>query len=145
MTMMAIKSEHFSLEELCKSKEAEKRGIDNTPTVGVAANLCNLITEVLEPARRALGAPIIVTSGYRCPALNKAVGGVSNSQHLTGQAADLVCTRYEDKRRLFEILKEMDVDQLLWERNSKGTTWVHVSFVAHGENRQMVRDNYNVK
>ena len=142
---MTIKSEHFSLWELCKSGEAEKRGFDNTPTGEAARNLCDLITEVLEPARRSLGAPIIVTSGYRCPALNKAVGGVSNSQHLTGQAADLVCTRYEDKRRLFEILKEMDIDQLLWERNSKGTKWVHVSFVAHGENRQMVRDNYNVK
>ena len=103
------------------------------------------MTEVLEPARCQLGAPVIVTSGYRCPALNKAVGGVGNSQHMMGQAADLVCSKYEDKRRLFDILSGMDIDQLLWETNSKGTQWIHVSFVGHGVNRHMIRNNYIVK
>ena len=145
MELSQIKTPHFTLEELIKSDTATARGINNTPSVGVLRNLCNLMTEVLEPARVKLGAPIIVTSGYRCVALNEAVGGVKNSQHIKGQAADLVCTRLEDKRKLFRILSEMDCDQLLWETNSKGTQWIHVSFVAHGENRQYVNNNYRAK
>ena len=140
-----IRTEHFNLAEMCHSDTAVAKGIDNTPTVEAVSNLCQLMTEVLEPARQKLGAPVIVTSGYRCPALNKAVGGVSSSQHMTGQAADLVCSKYEDKRRLFDILSKMDIDQLLWETNSKGTQWIHVSFVGHGQNRHMIRNNYQVK
>ncbi|MBQ1780443.1 MAG: hypothetical protein II001_03310, partial [Bacteroidales bacterium] len=64
---------------------------------------------------------------------------------MTGQAADLVCSKYEDKRRLFDILSKMDIDQLLWETNSKGTQWIHVSFVGIGQNRHMIRNNYKVK
>ena len=144
-TLKDIRTEHFNLAELCASDTATAKGIDNTPTVEATHNLCQLMTEVLEPAREKLGKPIIVTSGYRCPALNKAVGGVGNSQHMTGQAADLVCSKYEDKRRLFDILSSMDIDQLLWETNSKGTQWIHVSFVGHGVNRHMIRNNYIVK
>ena len=144
-TIKDIRTEHFNLAELCASDTATAKGIDNTPTVEATQNLCQLMTEVLEPARCQLGAPVIVTSGYRCPALNKAVGGVGNSQHMMGQAADLVCTKLEDKKRLFTILSGMDIDQLLWETNSKGTQWIHVSFVAHGVNRHMIRNNYQVK
>lgn len=142
---MDIRTEHFSLAELCASDVAKTQKIDNTPTVEAVKNLCNLMTEVLEPARDKLGVPIIVTSGYRCPRLNAAVGGVKSSQHLMGQAADLVCAKLEDKKRLFEILAKMDIDQLLWETNSKGTQWIHVSFDQHGVNRQMIRRNYVVK
>lgn len=145
MELKDIKTEHFSLMELVHSDKAEQFKIDNTPTVEVVKNLCDLMTEVLEPARIKLGVPIIVRSGYRCPRLNQIVGGVHNSQHMRGQAADLVCTKLEDKKRLFEILKDMDIDQLLWETNSKGTQWIHVSFDQHGTNRQMVRNNYKVK
>lgn len=143
--MQDFRIDHFTLAELVKSDTAKARGIDNTPPADVEENLKRLMTCVLEPARIALGAPIIITSGYRCPKLNKVVGGVSNSQHVTGQAADLVCKKYEDKRRLFSILAQMDIDQLLYERNSAGVQWVHVSFVEHGKNRHMVRDNYIVK
>jgi hypothetical protein len=143
--MKTIRTEHFSLAELVYSNKATELHIDNTPTPEAVVNLCNLMTEVLEPARCKLGAPIIITSGYRCPALNNVVGGVKTSQHMMGQAADLVCTKLEDKKRLFEILKKMDIDQLLWERNSKGTQWIHVSFNQHGVNRHMIRENYVVK
>ena len=138
-------TEHFTLEELVKSDTAARLGIDNTPTSEACANLRRLAIEVLEPLRLLLRVPIIVSSGYRCAALNKAVGGVRTSQHQKGQAADLVCTRYEDKRRAFELLKGFDVDQLLWERNSKGTTWIHVSYVNPEKNRNDKRDNYEVK
>ena len=143
--MKTIRTEHFSLAELVYSNKATELYIDNTPTPDAVANLCTLMTEVLEPARCKLGAPIIITSGYRCPALNKVVGGVNTSQHMMGQAADLVCTKLEDKKRLFEILKKMDIDQLLWERNSKGTQWIHVSFNQHGVNRHMIREIYVAK
>ena len=143
MDLTRIKTEHFSIAELVKSDTATKCKIDNRPTDGrIVENLTTLMTQVLEPARQQLGVPVIVTSGYRCEKLNKAVGGVATSQHLKGQAADLVCTRREDKERLFEILATMDIDQLLWETNSKGTQWIHVSYVSHERNRHYINRNY---
>lgn len=145
MKLIDIRTPHFSLEELVRSDTATKKGINNTPSVGVLNNLCGLLTEVLEPARVKLGAPIIITSGYRSVGLNNAVGGVKNSQHLCGQAADLVCTKLADKQKLFEILKGMNIDQLLWETNSKGTQWIHVSYRTDGKNRHYVNNNYKVR
>ena len=137
-----LRSPHFSIAELCASDTAKVKRIDNTPSEEVVSNLMALIWNVLEPARVQLGCPIIVTSGYRSPELNKEIGGVSNSQHQYGQAADLVCTNREDKLRLFDILKRMDIDQLLFEKNSKGTQWIHVSFKTDGTNRNYVCSNY---
>lgn len=145
MELNAIKTPHFTLEELIKSETATKKRIDNTPSVGVVRNLCSLIIEVLEPARVKLGAPIIVSSGYRSVALNKAVGGVQNSQHISGQAVDVVCTKKEDKQKLFEIFATMEFDQLLWETNSAGTQWIHISYRADGKNRKYINRNYKAK
>lgn len=150
MELSQIKTPHFTMQELVQSNKADLLGINNTPSVGVVRNLCTLIMEVLEPARVKLGAPITVTSGYRCVDLNKAVGGVGNSQHMKGQAADLQCFTNRKQnlplmRQLFDILKEMDIDQVLWERDSKGTQWVHVSYVAAGKNRSYVNNNYKAK
>lgn len=142
MELKDIRTEHFTLAELVHSDTAERMGIDNTPSPLVVANLCTLMTEVLEPARDKLGVPIIVTSGYRCERLNKVVSRVRSSQHQSGQAADLVCAKRADKLRLFDILSKMDVDQLLFETNPKGTQWIHVSFVGHGVNRQYIDRNY---
>ena len=133
---------YFTIGELLYSDTALEKKINNLKTTPeIEDNLRALIENVLEPARVRLGVPIIVRSGYRCAELNKAVGGVANSQHTKGQAADLVCTKLADKRRLFEILRTMDVDQLLYERDSKGTTWIHVSY-AGTKNRHDIRDNY---
>lgn len=145
MELKDIKTPHFTLEELVKSDTAQAKNIPNIPSVGVLRNLCQLVEELLEPARAQLGAPIIVTSGYRSVALNQAVGGVNNSQHIKGQAADIVCTRPADKRKLFEILKTMDYDQLLWETNSAGTQWIHVSYVSPDRNRHILNENYKTK
>lgn len=136
-------TEHFTLEELVHSDIANQEGIDNSPTKEVAARLAVLACKVLEPARQAYGAPITVSSGYRCPALNShpRIKGEKTSQHLKGEAADIQC---KDLRRLFDILKTLDVDQLLFERNSKGTRWIHVSYRATG-NRHQVIDNYIAK
>ena len=121
---------------------ATKKKIPNEPDEEVTSNLMALIYNILEPARTRLGVPIIVTSGYRCEKLNKAVGGVANSQHIKGQAADLVCTKRADKLALFDILATMDVDQLLFETNKAGTQWVHVSYNPEGNNRHKVNKNY---
>ena len=131
----------FTLPELLKSETAETKRISNVPSFAVVENLNKLCQLILDPARAKLEAPIYVTSGYRCSELNVAVGGVGNSQHLTGCAADL---QYKDLQRLFGILKDNpNVDQLLFER-SKTSTWVHVSISANGEPRHIINNNYKV-
>lgn len=127
---------HFTIDELCRSDTARSRGIDNTPTEEVKRNLTELVANVLDPLREWYGKPIYVNSGYRCPALNKAVGGVASSQHLTGQAADIdVNDRAENRRLMKHIEDNLDFDQLIWEN---GGAWVHVSYRADGKNRRQV-------
>ena len=81
---------YFNLSELSASATAERLAIDNTPPRAAQQMLTVLVEQLLDPIRRRYGAPIIVTSGYRCPALNTAVGGVANSHHIVGCAADIV-------------------------------------------------------
>lgn len=115
---------HFTLEEFTQSQTAMRKGIDNTPTPLAVANLEALVLNILDPLRDRLGKPITISSGYRCPQLNKAVGGARNSQHLTGEAADINCPAI-GTAKLFEYLRysELPFDQLIFEG-----TWVHVSF-----------------
>lgn len=128
---------YFSIKELTKSETATRLKIDNTPTAEVVDNLTALVDNVLDPLRELYGKPIHISSGYRCPRLNKAVGGVANSQHLTGQAADINQGSHEENRRLFIYLEEYcTFDQLLWEN---GGAWIHVSFRKDGKNRQQVK------
>ena len=81
---------YFTIKELVVSDTAKKFGIDNTPTPEIKQHLQELITKLLNPIREVWGGPIIVTSGYRCKALNEKVGGVKTSAHLSGYAADLI-------------------------------------------------------
>lgn len=124
---------NFSLEELTASATAKAKKIDNTPTPEVKANLERLCKEVLQPIRDKYGRAITITSGYRSPKLNAAVGGVKNSQHLIGQAADIKCTA-TSKAVLFNLIKDMinkgeiKVGQLIWEYGTKKEpNWIHVS------------------
>ena len=136
-------SKNFTLDELTASATAKQLHIINAPGVDEVCNLCALVHNVLQPLRDAMGESIKIGSGYRCPQLNKAVGGVSNSQHMKGEAADL-CIDGDMKKgkRWFEWIKtHCKFDQLIWEHNAKGTYWVHVSFRADGKNRQQVIDN----
>lgn len=80
---------YFTVEELCYSATAKRLGIDNSPNKEVVENLNKLVENVLDPLREKYGKPIMVSSGYRCEKLNKAVGGAAKSQHLTGKAADI--------------------------------------------------------
>ncbi len=133
---------HFTIEELYASSKAKELGIDNKPTTQKMINLVYLAAYVLEPLRVAMNEPIKISSGYRCEKLNKAVGGVYNSQHLKGQAADLcIDGDIEKGRRWFNYIKDhLLFDQLIWEHNAAGVYWVHVSFVFpdFGKNRKNV-------
>ena len=125
---------YFSIDELSSSDVAQKYGIDNTPTPSAKANLQALITNVLDPARESLGSAVYVYSGYRNQQVNSLVGGVSNSQHTTGEAADITAGSLAKNRKLFSILAHMgNYDQLIWEGNG---TWIHVSYKTNGINRQ---------
>ena len=136
---------HFTIEELYASDTAKRLGIDNKPTTQKLINLVYLAAYVLEPLRVAMGRPIRISSGYRCERLNQAVGGVKNSQHLKGQAAD-ICTEGDMAfgKRIFDYIKShLQFDQLIWEHDKSGTYWVHVSFVYpdFGRNRSQVINN----
>lgn len=120
---------YFSIAELTKSSTAIKKKINNTPTKEIENNLNQLIDNILDPLREAWGQPIIVGSGYRCEALNKAVGGAAHSQHKLGQAADIhtKSDSAEDNKKLFELIKQLKLpfDQLINEYNYN---WIHVSY-----------------
>ena len=136
---------HFTIEELYASNKAKELGIDNKPSIQKMIHLVYLAAFVLEPLRVAMGMPIRITSGYRCEALNKAVGGVYNSQHLKGQAADICIDGDMTKgRKMFNYIRDnLPFDQLIWEHNKAGIYWIHVSFVFpdFGKNRKQVIDN----
>ena len=136
---------HFTIEEMYASATAKAKGINNKPNLQQMINLVYLAAYVLEPLRVAMNEPIKIGSGFRSYELNKAVGGASNSQHLKGQAADLCIDGDLKKgRKWFNYIKNhLPFDQLIWEHNSKGTYWVHVSFVYpdFGRNRHKVIDD----
>lgn len=131
---------NFTLEELCASSTARAKGIKNVPNKQERDCLRVLAENVLQPLREHFDEPIKIGSGYRCAALNKAVGGVANSQHTKGQAADLCIEGDKAKgKKWFDYIRyNLDFDQLIWEHNVKGTYWVHVSYKAGGGNRHSV-------
>ena len=122
-------SEHFTLNEFTKSITAERLGIKNEPDYEKVQAMKQLCREVLEPLRQHYGKPIRITSGYRCPLLNAAVGGVTNSQHLYGEAADLSVPSEAVARDWFQwLVKNTDFDQLLFEHNTRlKNCWLHIS------------------
>lgn len=138
-------TEHFTLSEFVRSETAERKHIDNTPSPEVVENLRALCRNVLEPARMAFGAPIYITSGYRCPSLNTAVGGKPTSQHQYGEAADMQVQGVRNLKRLYRVIKDHGIfDQLLYETNQAGAKWIHVSYTSYGNRRQAI-DNYKVQ
>ena len=131
---------YFSIEELTASTEARKMGIDNTPTPDAMTNLGELVEAVLDPLREKYGYPIHVISGYRCPRLNKAVGGSATSQHMTGEAADIYVGNYKERSELFSIIYYLlPYDQLIWEKgDDEAPAWIHVSY-REGNNRRQCK------
>ena len=157
---------YFNLSELTKSATAELLAIDNTPPRAAQRMLTILVEQLLDPIRRRYGAPIIITSGYRCPALNTAVGGVANSHHIVGCAADIVAFpspsqgggpssavpkspllgrgRGEANSSLFHLIIQMQREgairftQLIAEKDYR---WLHISYVPGMLRNQVIDVN----
>ena len=129
---------YFTIQELTISNTAQRKCIDNTPDQKAAAALTALVANVLDPLRDAWGRPIVVNSGYRCPKLNRAVGGVARSQHTKGEAADIrtLSNRRWENEQLFKLIVQLKLpfDQLIDEH---GYSWIHVSY-SEGKNRRQV-------
>lgn len=124
-------STNFTLAEMTRSETAARKGIDNTPSLAVIENLSLLCNNLLEPIRSLVRETygedkvVVVTSGYRSPKLNKAIGGAPNSQHIQGQAADIHVPGLTIEELFKFIVANFDFDQCIQEFNS----WVHVSTV----------------
>jgi D-alanyl-D-alanine dipeptidase len=129
------------LREFVNSTTAARKGISNKPTEVHLANLSFLINNVIQPLRDKIG-PIRVTSGYRSPALNRAIGGSSRSQHSKGMAADIQFVRDNemDNKVIFDTILEMelDFDQMINEFDYK---WIHISYNKK-KNRKQVLEAY---
>ena len=126
-------SPHFKLSEFLNLKKYP----ENVPTMQAVANLTYGCFQLLEPARFLVG-PIIVSSGFRCEEVNRKVGGVKQSQHLTGQAADIRPMNPGQFQSLVEFLKNWEyTDQLL-----TGSSWLHVSWTPFCKPRHMIRIGY---
>jgi zinc D-Ala-D-Ala carboxypeptidase len=126
---------HFTLDELTHSQAATRRGLKNDPDTAARENLQHLVDAVLDPLREALGRPVVISSGYRSPAVNRAVGGAASSQHVLGQAADITVPGMTVAQVVATIRRlGLPFDQLIDEFGS----WVHVSHSPRNR-RQVLR------
>lgn len=125
---------YFTIEELTRSDAAERRGVPNTPAAGELAHLRALVREILDPLREHLGRPIMITSGFRSEAVNRAVNGSATSQHRLGQAADFH-VQGMTPAEICQVIRDLKLpyDQLIEEFGS----WVHVSY-APSQRRQFL-------
>ena len=134
-------TEHFSTEEFERSETAMRLGIDNTVPNRLLPNIQALCENVLEPLRQQFDEPVYISSGYRCPRLNKAVNGAKKSQHMKGQAADIYSRQGAKRLREWYLwmVDNLSFDQLIWETRDGGCRkWIHVSYVSKEQNRQQV-------
>ena len=132
-------SPHFTLAEMTVSQTAARNGIDNTPTHEVLARM-RKTAQGLEAVRTVLGgAPIIISSGYRSPAVNAAVGGAKASQHLTGEAVDFTAPRFGSVVDVFDAIRRSGIkyDQIIQEFGS----WVHISFSDKPRGQALIIDS----
>ena len=128
-------TENFTLEEFTRSETAERMGITNVPGNRERLAIVNLCAKLLQPLRDIYGKPIRINSGYRCPELNKAVGGVPNSMHQRGEASDLSIDG--KARELLELIEEnhLPFDQAILYRKQN---FLHVSLKLDGEQREQI-------
>lgn len=140
-----IQSEFFTLRELTKSSTASRYHIDNTPSDDIVRNLQYGVNMVLDPLRRLYGKPIVITSGYRSPELNKKVGGVSNSWHTQGNAADIHVSSITEATKIFSNLQKIpSVDTALFEHSTSGQ-WLHVQWNMQKTPRHHFNFNFIAK
>ena len=133
---------YFTIRELTKSETAVRKGIDNTPSKEIEKSLTALVNNVLDPLREKWGAPIRISSGYRCPKLNKAIGGAAGSQHMKGEAADItsLSDSRNDNMALLQLLLNSGIvfDQVISEDvdSMSRPNWIHVSYTTKRANRK---------
>jgi len=133
-------SPHCALSEFVSSQTAARRGIDNTPPADVIARLQLLCQHVLEPVRQRFGKPVVISSGYRSPALNRAVGGSATSQHVKGEAADFEIPGLSNVEVARWMERKLNYDQLILEFYTPGqpnSGWVHVSWRPNYRNEEL--------
>lgn len=132
---------HFRLQDLTRSQTATRRGINNEPDARAFARLRLLCEKILEPLFVHTGGGFAISSGFRCAELNRIVGGAATSQHVKGEAADLVPVSPYSVRSLFELIAASDLpfDQLIYEGS-----WVHVSF-ADSPRKELLSATFDAK
>ena len=131
-------SEHISYKEGVYSTTATRLGIDNTPEDDQLHFMEIIAEKVFEPLREWVGGPIKINSFYRCPELNKAIGGSTTSQHCKGQAIDIDDTFGKaTNTEMFNFIKEnLDFDQMIWEfGDDDNPNWIHISYISKDKNR----------
>lgn len=134
-------SPHFSLAEFTQSQTASRLELDNTPSADALVNLVALAAG-LEQVREMLGKPITITSGYRSPLVNTAVGSKSTSQHTKGEAADFICPQYGTPAEIVRAIvnSRIEYDQVISEFAGRGQGWVHISFSERKRRQALVID-----
>jgi hypothetical protein len=133
-------STNFFLSELTKSESASRLGLDNDPTQEIISSLQALVNHILQPVRDKFG-PVVVTSGYRSPEVNKAIGGSATSDHCKGQAADFEVLGKDNRELAIWIAENMQFTQLILEFYKPGVPdsgWVHCSFDPGNLKRQVL-------
>ncbi len=127
-------SEYFTLQELTQSPSAKKAGIDNTPDASALANLKQLCL-ALDEVRRLVGAPLLISSGYRCTELNRLIGGAANSAHVRGLAADFTVPGLSPRQTVELIVDSgLAFDQVILEFDR----WVHLAVSLQVPRRQVL-------
>lgn len=142
-------SKSFTLNELTKSQEALRLGIDNTPNEEQILNLKILCEKILQPIRDFYGMPVSVSSGFRSPELCNAIGSSSTSQHTRGEAADFEIFSIANKALAEFIVSNLDFDQCIlefWNENEPNSGWIHCSYSSKYNRRQYLKaDRVNGK
>ena len=135
-------TQSFSIRELTYSDTAIRLGIDNTPTDEILKNLQNVIQFILEPISNNFDSQIMITSGYRSPALCQAIGSKPTSQHTLGMAVDFEILGTPNKEVSDWIVNHLDFDQCIlefWKPEQPNSGWVHCSYKTSGNRKMYLR------
>lgn len=136
-------SKNFNYEEFEFSHDANELGIDNhIPSDKIRFAIRLLVLNLLQPLREKAQRPLVLNSGYRSPALNKAIGGAKDSQHLKGEASDIHCESAMEVLYLAQLVirYKLPFDQMILY-----DTFLHISFKASGQQRHQIKYDKSYK